>query len=64
MLIDGAIAIAAPFFDSQSRVAGSLCVFGPGVRIGTSKTDEIAKLLVREAARISVALGAEVNRKA
>jgi DNA-binding IclR family transcriptional regulator len=58
-LIDGAVAVAAPFFDSQGVVGGSLCVFGPSVRIDAAKTDEIGKLLVREASRISVALGAE-----
>ena len=58
-LIDGAVAIAAPFFDTQSRVAGSLCVFGPGVRIDAGKTGEIGRLLVEEASRISTSLGAD-----
>ena len=57
-LIDGAVAVAAPFFDSRSIVAGSLCVFGPGVRIDAGRTSEIGKLLLVEAARISAALGA------
>ena len=56
-LIEGAIAVAAPFFGSGNRVAGSLCVFGPATRITSSKTDELGKLLIREASKISAALG-------
>ena len=32
-LIEGAVALAAPFFNGADRVAGSLCIFGPGVRM-------------------------------
>lgn len=56
-LIAGATAIAVPFFDRRGDVAGSMGVFGPEVRIGSSKQKEIAQLLLSEAEKLSQALG-------
>lgn len=56
-LIDGAVAIAAPFFRAGGAVAGSLAVFGPAVRIDAARTREFGQLLVREARQLSLALG-------
>jgi DNA-binding IclR family transcriptional regulator len=56
-LIEGAIAIAAPFFNGANQVAGALCIFGPSVRLTPSKSAHFGPLLVREAARLSRALG-------
>ena len=56
-LIEGAVAIAAPFFDAAGAVAGSLGVFGPGVRLKERRVAELAALLKKEAAALSAALG-------
>lgn len=56
-LIDGAVAIAAPFFRAGGAVAGSLAVFGPAVRIDVARTSEFGRLLASEAQQLSIALG-------
>lgn len=56
-LIQGAVAVAAPFFDGADRVAGSLCIFGPTVRLPAAQVERAGQLLVQEAARLSAALG-------
>lgn len=68
-LIEGAVAIAAPFFRAGGAVAGSLAVFGPAVRIDVARTGEFGQLLAREAQQLSIALGwrpaaTEANRRA
>jgi IclR family acetate operon transcriptional repressor len=55
-LIQGAVAVAAPFFSGE-QVAGSIGIFGPGVRLADAQAEKFGKLLVREAGRISKALG-------
>lgn len=56
-LIQGAVAIAAPFFNFSGNVAGSIGVFGPETRMNAQRQEEIAKLLMREAGALSTALG-------
>lgn len=56
-LISGAVAIAAPFFDRNALVAGSIGVFGPAARLSSSQLKQIAKLLKEEAAALSSMLG-------
>jgi DNA-binding IclR family transcriptional regulator len=56
-LIKGAVAIAAPFFNGSGQVAGSIGVFGPSVRLDDAKVRKFGKLLVREAGKLSKALG-------
>lgn len=56
-LINGAVAIAVPFFDRQGVVSGSIGVFGPEVRINTTRQKEIAQLLTQEAKALSKNLG-------
>jgi DNA-binding IclR family transcriptional regulator len=56
-LIEGAVAIAAPFFDSRDQVAGSIAVFGPGARLKEDKVRQLGAILVKEAAALSKALG-------
>jgi DNA-binding IclR family transcriptional regulator len=56
-LIQGAVAVAAPFFSGSGQVAGSMGIFGPSVRLGDAKVEKFGKLLVREADKISKALG-------
>jgi IclR family transcriptional regulator, acetate operon repressor len=56
-LIKGAVAVAAPFFDSAGAVAGSLGIFGPGVRLTGPQVERFGGLLVREARELSMALG-------
>ena len=56
-LIEGAVALAAPFFNGADRVAGSICIFGPGVRMPEDRVSEFTRLLVAEAATLSRALG-------
>lgn len=56
-LIEGAVAIAAPFFNSHGQVAGSIAVFGPGVRLKEAKVQQYGAILVKEAKALSQALG-------
>ena len=56
-LIQGAYAVAAPFFDSAGQVAGSLGVFGPDVRLTEARVHEFGLYLCGLAARISETLG-------
>lgn len=56
-LIQGAVAIAAPFFDGSKQAAGSISIFGPSVRLGPAKVKEWGPMLVDEAKNISKALG-------
>lgn len=56
-LLQGAVAVAAPFFDGAQQVAGSICIFGPGVRIPAAKVEAYGRLLVDEAAALTQAMG-------
>jgi IclR family acetate operon transcriptional repressor len=56
-LIQGAYAVAAPFFDSQGLVAGSLGVFGPDVRLTEARVHEFGHYLREQAGRLSETLG-------
>ena len=56
-IIEGAVAIAAPVFDHDGLVKGSVCIFGPEVRLSDDRRDTCIAY-VREASReISSALG-------
>ena len=61
-----AVAVAVPFFDRQSQVAGSIGVFGPEVRMDAARRKQIAGLLQQESSRLSEALGfgSVVDRRA
>jgi DNA-binding IclR family transcriptional regulator len=56
-LIDGAVAVSVPFFDRKGVVAGSIGVFGPAVRLGAARQQEIGQLLVEASVKLSDALG-------
>ena len=56
-LIKGAVAVAVPFFERSGRVAGSMGIFGPDVRMDKARIDELAQLLLREAGQLSGLLG-------
>lgn len=58
-LIEGAIAIAAPFFNGGGRVAGTICIFGPSVRVNEQKIARFVELLKRETGNLSRALGVQ-----
>jgi DNA-binding IclR family transcriptional regulator len=57
-LIKGAVAIAVPVFGAGNKVVGSLAVYGPSVRIDDHQINAIAKMLLRQAQRISQKAGA------
>lgn len=56
-LIQGAYAVAAPFFDHEGQVAGSLGVFGPDVRLTERRVHEFGVYLKGLAGRLSETLG-------
>ncbi len=56
-LIQGAVAVAAPFFDGSDKVAGSIGIFGPTVRLAGETAERFGRLLVQEAEKLSRALG-------
>ena len=57
-LIQGAVAVAAPFFDSSGRVAGSIGVFGPSVRLPQERIQGFTPQVMAAAQDLSRALGA------
>jgi DNA-binding IclR family transcriptional regulator len=61
-LIEGAVAVAAPFFNGADQVAGSLCIFGPSVRVTEERVMEFGDLLGQEADNLSRALGQHAGR--
>jgi IclR family transcriptional regulator, acetate operon repressor len=61
-LIEGAVAISAPFFNSSGEVIGSLGVFGPSVRVSGARILTLAPLLIREAREISQVLGKATDK--
>jgi IclR family transcriptional regulator, acetate operon repressor len=56
-LIQGAYAVAAPFFAGDGAVAGSLGVFGPDVRLTEARVHEFGHYLRGLTARLSETLG-------
>lgn len=56
-LIEGAVAVAVPFFDRTGLVAGSIGVYGPEVRLSAARQQQIARLLLDESVKLSEALG-------
>lgn len=58
-LIQGAVAIAAPFFTGGGAVGGALVVYGPSARIDDATTRQILPLLLEQAATLSKACGGE-----
>lgn len=56
-LLQGAVAVAAPFFHGRDQVAGSLAVFGPRARLHSTQVEAYGALLVDEARQLSRALG-------
>jgi IclR family acetate operon transcriptional repressor len=58
-LIQGAVSIAAPFFDGSNKVAGSIVVFGPKARLDADRIAVVGGFLMQEAAALSKMLGKE-----
>ena len=56
-LIQGAVAVSAPFFDGTGEVIGSMSVFGPSVRLSDARISAFARLLIDEARELSQVLG-------
>ncbi|MDR5762919.1 IclR family transcriptional regulator [Caballeronia sp. LZ035] len=56
-LIEGAVAVAAPFFNGANQVAGSLCIFGPSVRVDEPRVAQFGALLNAATAELSRLLG-------
>lgn len=56
-IIAGAIAIAAPVFDHDGGVAGSICLFGPEARLDGASRQRCVTQLLAAARKISTAIG-------
>ncbi|NBO89793.1 MAG: hypothetical protein EBU77_09080 [Betaproteobacteria bacterium] len=56
-LIPGAVAVAVPFFDQHGKVAGSIGVFGPEIRLTETVCKRIAQTLKSESQQLSALLG-------
>lgn len=57
-LIAGAVAVAAPFFDSKG-VAGSIGLFGPATRLDEAAVKALGPRVIRSAQALSRALGVD-----
>jgi IclR family acetate operon transcriptional repressor len=58
-LIEGATAVAAPFFNGSGEVAGSIAIFGPAARINEEKIKVHGQLLKEASAGLSHELGCD-----
>lgn len=56
-ILTGAIAIAAPVFNNDGDVAGSVCLFGPEARLDGASRERCVKQLLKTAQKISIAVG-------
>ncbi len=56
-IFDGAVGIAAPYFDNANRVVGSIVVFGPEQRFDKERIVKVTKGVLESAAELSSALG-------
>lgn len=56
-IIEGAVAVAAPVFGRDGRVKGSVCVFGPEVRLSDARRDDCIGYVRGASEDISRALG-------
>jgi IclR family transcriptional regulator, acetate operon repressor len=56
-IFEGAVGVAAPYFDHNNRVAGSIIVFGPEIRFTEQRIAQIKGHVVESAAELSAALG-------
>ena len=56
-IIEGAVAVAAPIFDRNEQVKGSLCVFGPEVRLSDARRRDCIDHVRQASEDISRALG-------
>ncbi len=56
-IIEGAVAIAAPVFGRDGRVAGGLCLFGPEVRLNGARRKDCITRVRTASVDISQALG-------
>ena len=56
-ILDGAVGVAAPYFDNANRVVGSIIVFGPELRFDEERIARVTKRVVESAAELSSALG-------
>ena len=63
-IIEGAVAIAAPVFDRDGSVKGSVCIFGPEVRLSDSRRDACIEQVREASQEISSALGHTVQAAA
>jgi len=57
-LMDGAAAIAVPFFQNDGRVGGSIGVFGPAVRLDEERLTKLAPFVIEKVSKLSATLGA------
>lgn len=58
-LIQGAVSLAAPFFNGPGNVCGALVVFGPEVRLAKSRIREVSSWLIETAIDASALLGGD-----
>ena len=63
-IFDGAVGIAAPYFDHSKRVVGSIIVFGPTARFREERIASTTRLVVDASAELSATLGHTSPRQA
>jgi IclR family acetate operon transcriptional repressor len=56
-VIEGAVAIASPVFDRNGEIRGSVCIFGPDVRLSDQRRQRCIERVRRASQEISHALG-------
>lgn len=56
-----AAGLAAPVFGAENKLVGALIVSGPRSRFDKAKVKELSATLIRQAARLSMSLGADLQ---
>lgn len=56
-----AAGIAVPVFGAENKLVGSLIVSGPRSRFDKAKVKELSSILIKQAARLSMSLGADLS---
>lgn len=56
-ILEGAAAIAVPFFHNNGKILGSVAIFGPAVRMDESRLEQIAPIMQDLVRKLSESLG-------
>jgi len=60
-VLSGFVTVKSAGRTGADQVAGSLCIFGPGVRMTDAKVEDFSRVLIDEARDLSRAIGQRIS---